>query len=60
MEEEIKKVYVDAKAYDKLQERNQFLCALEAAGVNNWEGFSVAHEMIEEWDKEDNEEKESK
>lgn len=33
----------------KLQDRNQLLCALECAGVDNWGGWSDAQDMIDEW-----------
>ena len=36
----------------KDQERLQFLCALEAAGVDNWEGFEYALETQSEWNEE--------
>ena len=38
---------------DKLEERERWLCALEAAGVDNWSGYEYAHEVIEEWDNEE-------
>jgi hypothetical protein len=31
----------------ELEERSNFLYALEAAGVDNWDGYSYAHEIIE-------------
>jgi hypothetical protein len=31
-----------------LTERSEFLFALEEAGVDNWEGYSHAHEILEE------------
>lgn len=36
----------------KLVEDSAFLCALDAAGVDNWEGYSRAHEILEEWQQE--------
>ncbi len=30
----------------------QFLSALEAAGVDNWEGYSHAWELVKEWKEE--------
>lgn len=30
----------------------QFLEALRAAGVDNWEGYDQAKELVEEWNKE--------
>lgn len=34
---------------DKLQ----FLSALESAGVDNWQGYSHAYEILDEWKEED-------
>ena len=33
--------------YDRLDKRSVFLDALDAAGVDNWEGFEYAHEIFE-------------
>ena len=33
-----------------LKERDKFLGCLEAAGVDNWDGFDYAHEMMSERD----------
>lgn len=38
---------------DELEERERWLCALEAAGVDNWSGYEYAQEVIEEWDNEE-------
>lgn len=38
---------------DKLYDRSAFLNALEAAGVDNWEGYDVAQDMLADWNKED-------
>ena len=32
----------------KVEEDSEFLSCLEAAGVDNWEGYSYAQEMMEE------------
>ena len=46
---EIGKVIVERVGQIKeLEERDKFLSALEAAGVDNWEGYSHAHEILEE------------
>jgi hypothetical protein len=37
----------------KLRERATLLSALEAAGVDNWEGYSHAYEILAEWEAED-------
>lgn len=34
------------------RERLEFLSALEAAGVDNWSGYSNAWEIMEEWNAE--------
>lgn len=36
------------EANEKLMEREQLLDALEAAGVDNWEGYDEAMEILEE------------
>ena len=33
--------------YDYLRERSNFLAALEAAGVDNWEGYSDAFRILD-------------
>ena len=40
-------------AYDELSEDSRFLCALRNAGVDNWDGYEEAQEMVKEWDEED-------
>lgn len=37
-----------ATKVEKLEERDHFLECLEACGVDNWDGFDFAHEMLEE------------
>lgn len=39
--------------YERLVEREEFLSALEAAGVDNWCGFDEAHSIMREWAEED-------
>jgi hypothetical protein len=36
----------------ELQERDRWLCALEAAGVDNWEGMENAQDIFDEFTKE--------
>lgn len=55
MSQQEKMVTITEAEYDKLSEDSRFLCALQNAGVDNWDGYEVAQEMIEEWDKEDEE-----
>ena len=47
-----KTVTITEKEYNELCEDSQFLCALQAAGVDNWDGYSDAQEILEEWDNE--------
>lgn len=46
-------ISVHEEEYFKLLEQDRWLCALEAAGVDNWEGFEEAQRIIKEWDDED-------
>ncbi len=46
-------VMVPEDEYSKLIERDRWLYALEAAGVDNWEGFEEAQQIIKEWDNEE-------
>ncbi len=41
---------IDSKKLGKLEKDSEFLGALEAAGVDNWEGYSYAFEDEEEED----------
>ena len=41
-------VVVDIKEYIKLVKARDILAALEAAGVDNWEGYGYAMELLEE------------
>jgi hypothetical protein len=41
----------------ELDKRDAWLCALEAAGVDNWEGCSRAQDLLDEWEREDQEKK---
>lgn len=41
-------VMVSQEEYDKLLERSVWLDALEAAGVDNWEGYDAAREIYQE------------
>lgn len=43
-------VTITKKEYYELQERVRWLDALEAAGVDNWEGISEAHQIYGESD----------
>lgn len=41
-------VEVPYEEYQQMKQDQQWLQALEAAGVDNWEGISYAHELLEE------------
>lgn len=41
--------------YDRLEDRDRWLCALEGAGVDNWDGWDEAKDMLAEWDEESGE-----
>lgn len=45
-------ITISVKEYDQLLEDSRFLCALRGAGVDNWDGYEEAQEMLEEWDAE--------
>ena len=48
-EKSIKKtVTITQEEYEELQEDSKFLFMLRAAGVDNWEGYDYAIEMLEE------------
>ena len=42
-------IEVSRKEWFELKERDAFLCALEAAGVDNWNGYGEAQDILEEW-----------
>jgi len=48
-EEKIKVVTLTQEEYAKLFDRVMWLDALEAAGVDNWQGFDEAHAIYREW-----------
>ena len=41
-------VTITQSEYDSLLEDSRFLNALRSAGVDNWEGYEIAQEMVEE------------
>ena len=47
-------ITIKKEVYDKLLERDLLLTALENAGVDNWSGYGEAHELLEQWEKENN------
>ena len=40
---------ITVEEYEELVEAHCFLSALEAAGVNNWDGYDVAKNIMSEW-----------
>ena len=44
----IELVTISKKEYDELCERDEWLTYLEAAGVDNWDGFEYAMELRDE------------
>lgn len=42
------KIEVDKEVYDELVSDQKFLDALIAAGVDNWEGYEEAQQMMED------------
>lgn len=42
-------VTITKKEYENLQDRDNFLCALEICGVDNWVGYDEAHKLFREW-----------
>jgi len=43
-------ITITQEQYNELITDQQFLEALRAAGVDNWDGYDYAVEMINEWD----------
>lgn len=43
-----KTITISVAEYDELLDRDYFLSCLEAAGVDNWQGYDHAQEMYEE------------
>lgn len=39
-------IVITRDEYDQLQKESEFLDALEAAGVDNWEGYSIAIQIV--------------
>lgn len=46
------KVTIDKDVYNELEERSDFLSCLEACGVDNWNGYSDARELMDEEEEE--------
>lgn len=41
-------VTISKEEYDELKGDSAFLAALEGAGVNNWDGYEIAQDMMED------------
>lgn len=39
-------IVIPKEEYEMLRENDRFLDALEAAGVDNWEGYSTAYQIF--------------
>lgn len=46
-EEEKVKVIITLERYEELLENEEWLNALEAAGVDNWEGYDAASDIFQ-------------
>ena len=46
------KITITKEEYDKLNERDYWLTCLEAAGVDNWNGYDEAIDIKREWENE--------
>ena len=51
----VKMVEITEEEFERLQERDDFLSALEAAGVDNWDGYYEAQLIQKEWYRESDE-----
>ena len=51
-EQLINKLEIIKGKFERLENRERFLCALEAAGVDNWDGYEEAMRIAEEWNNE--------
>jgi len=49
-------ITIKKSEYDQLLIDQRWLNALEQCGVDNWDGYDYAHELIEQWESEDNNE----
>lgn len=48
-------ITITKKEYDTLVKRDEWLECLEAAGVDNWQGYDEAREILRESKEEDDE-----
>jgi hypothetical protein len=45
-------ITISEEEYNKMLDRIMWLDALEAAGVDNWQGFDEARKIYQEWNQE--------
>lgn len=50
------RVIITQSELDRLEARDEWLNALEAAGVDNWQGWDEARDIQDEWKRENGEE----
>ena len=43
---------IDRKTYDELVKDQLMMRALEACGLDNWEGYNIALDLLEKWKEE--------
>ena len=43
-------VTITKEEYERLLKEEQYLSALRFAGVDNWQGIDCAHELLREWE----------
>ena len=48
-------ITITLKEYTQLEKDSETLRALEWTGVDNWEGWDIAMDLLEEWNKENKE-----
>ena len=46
----MKTVTISQSEYDRLQEASDKLDALEQTGVDDWQGYGIAMDLLEEWE----------
>lgn len=51
-EEQKKTITITKEEYEELLDDSQLLDALREAGVDNWDGYDEAMEMLDEWNNE--------
>ena len=44
------KITIDKTLYNELMRDSRWLSALDAAGVDDWDGIDFAHELFEKWE----------